>query len=85
MSRQPRSVRANSAILLFGFGAVTLLLGKFALDSELPGLARLAVALLWAVLALPILLLLRWLRRIGGDPANTPGQQARSRQDDTTP
>ncbi|MEU4530040.1 hypothetical protein AB0F49_17585 [Micromonospora ureilytica] len=80
MSRQPRSVRANSAILLVWFGAVTLLLGGLALDPEMPGLIRLALALVWAGLALPTLFLLRWLRRRGDDQANTP----RSRQDDTT-
>ena len=80
MSRQPRSIRANTAILLVWFGAVTLLLGGLALDPEMPGLIRLALALVWAGLALPTLFLLRWLRRRGDDPANIP----RSRQDDTT-
>lgn len=84
MSRPPRSVRANSAIVLVWFGAVTVLLGMFALDTELPDSVRLAVALLWVALAAPILLLLRWLRRRGSDPATTSGEQPPSRQDGTS-
>ncbi|MEU8019650.1 hypothetical protein AB0B74_27165 [Micromonospora parva] len=79
MNRRPRSPRANSAILLVWFVAVTLLLGGLALDGEMPGLIRLALALLWAGLALPTLYLLRWLHRRG-----TSGQPARPGPDQTS-
>ncbi|MEU8333299.1 hypothetical protein [Micromonospora sp. NPDC048839] len=79
-----RSPRANSAILLVWFVAVTLLLGMLALDTEMPGLIRLALALLWAALALPTLYLLRWLHRMGGDRSNVTEPPARSAVDDGT-
>ncbi|MEU8181687.1 hypothetical protein AB0B85_11090 [Micromonospora sp. NPDC049044] len=76
MSR--RSPRANRALLLVGFAPVVLLLGRLALDGEMPGLIRIAMALLGLGLAMPAVYLFRWVGHVAGDRSDATGPPARS-------